>query len=73
MYVRSMSKGEVQTYYGYTGRISCEQEDNDWGDAFTLQGSPRLPAYILLSLSKIIIKKKKKNLIIEKRKKEFSG
>lgn len=43
MYVRSMSKGEVQTYYGYTGRISCEQEDNDWGDAFTLQGSPRLP------------------------------
>ena len=27
----------------HTGRISCEQEDNDWGDAFTLQGSPRLP------------------------------
>lgn len=43
MYVCNMSKGEVQTYYGYTGRISCEQEDNDWGDAFTLQGSPRLP------------------------------
>lgn len=43
MYVCNMSKGEVYTYYGYTGRISCEQEDNDWGDAFTLQGSPRLP------------------------------
>lgn len=43
MYVCSMSKGEVQIYYGHTGKISCEQEGNDWGDAVTLQGSPRLP------------------------------